>query len=256
MIRFLVFACLSFCIIACGSSQAELPQLPSVVENQKEKINNEIKQESYRARNSIPTARGRYEGSLWKDEASWGNLLRDHRARFRGDLVKITSLQDVISISEPKKIPQPVPLTPIAAAGEETAGQVTEILETVTGVSKAEEEQNEVLSSLRSISAYVQSVLPNGNMVIVGEKVDYRQQNKVRYVTTIRGIIRPADVNEANEVQAIKLARFEPKIKRQMLSRSLTSLAPLIGQKKAGLLDRISHVVTPSSRGSKTVNTN
>ena len=129
------------------------------------------------------------------------------------------------------------------------------MLEAVTGISKAEEEQNEVLSSLRSISAYVQSVLPNGNMVIVGEKVDYRQQNTVRYVTTVKGIIRPADVNEANEVQAIKLARFEPKIKRQMLARNLQNLAPVVGQKKAGLLDRLSHIATPGINRPQSVNT-
>jgi flagellar basal body L-ring protein FlgH len=256
MIRFTILVAFIFWITACGSNQVDLPQ-PSPVASQdkKEKILDELKRDSYRARSAIPTNQGRYEGSLWNDEASWGNLLRDHRARFRGDLVKITNLEDVISVAKPKE-PRPIQ-TPLAAAGEEAAGQATQVLDAVTGMSKAEEEQNQVLSSLRSISAYVQSVLPNGNMVIVGEKVDYRQQNTVRYVTTVKGIIRPVDVNEANEVQAIKLARFEPKIKRQMLARSLQSLSPVIGQKKAGLLDRLSHIATPSS-GNRTnpVNTN
>ncbi len=254
MHRFLIILALVFLITACGGNQVQIPQPPPVAQGNAEKDLNDMKKDSYRARKAIPIEEGRYEGSLWKDEASWGNLLRDHRARFRGDLVKITNLEEVISVSQPER-PQPVIPTPLAAAGEEEAGQATQVIEAVTGISRAEEEQNEVLSSLRSISAYVQSVLPNGNMVIVGEKVDYRQQNTVRYVTTVKGIIRPADVNEANEVQAIKLARFEPKIKRQMLARNLQNLAPVVGQKKAGLLDRLSHIATPGTNQPQPVNT-
>jgi flagellar basal body L-ring protein FlgH len=255
MIRYLIVVLLLSFLNACSSRQVDLPSPTPIAEEQKAKDFDDMKKESYRARNEIPSDRGRYEGSLWEDEASWGNLLRDHRARFRGDLVKITNLQDVITLTKPKEPVAPVQPTPLAAAGEEAADQATQVVEAITVISKAEQEQNEVLESLRSISAYVQSVLPNGNMVLVGEKVDYRQQNSVRYVTTIKGIIRPADVNEANEVQAIKLARFEPKIKRQMLTRSLTGLSPIIGQKKAGLLDRISHIVSPTSGGSQAVGT-
>ncbi|MBU2510918.1 flagellar basal body L-ring protein FlgH [bacterium] len=240
---------------SCSENSVDLPKPPTNQENKQISNYEEVKNKSYRNRKPIPVSQSRYEGSLWVDEASWGNLLRDHRARFRGDLVKITNLQDVITVAKPKDIPTtPVP-TPITTAGEKEAGQATQVIEAMTGMEKATEEQNEVLGSLRSISAYVQSVLPNGNMVIVGEKVDYRQQNTIRYVTTVKGIIRPVDVNEANEVPAIKLARFEPKIKRQMLAKSMLNLAPLIGQKKAGLLDRISHIATPGSSQSQPVST-
>lgn len=243
------------CLTACGGNQVEMPSLEPPAKNTGSDSLEELKKDSYRARSAIPVNRGRYEGSLWKDEASWGNLLRDHRARFRGDLVKITNLDDVITVSKPEEPQQPVIQTPLAAAGEEEAAQATQALEAITGMSQAEKEQNEVLGSLRSISAYVQSVMPNGNMVIVGEKVDYRQQNSVRYVTTVKGIIRPADVTEANEVPALKLARFEAKIKRQMLARNLRTLAPVIGKEKAGLLDRLSHIATPGSGGSQPVDT-
>ena len=257
--RYAIGAFLIFLLTLCscsGNAPIQLPQQRMEPEQAKAKNYEELKRESYRNRSPIPAKQGRYEGSLWNDEASWGNLLRDHRARFRGDLVKIINLQEVISVSKPKDVPQPAPVVPIAGAGEQEAGQVNQLLDAVTGLSQAEEEQREVLSSLRSISAYVQSVLPNGNMVIVGEKVDYRQGNTVRYVTTVKGIIRPADVNEANEVPAIKLARFEPKTKRQMLAKSL-NIAPIIGQQKAGLLDRISHIATPGGgSGSQPVNTN
>lgn len=235
-------------LAGCAPKQVELPVNVSRTEEVKSKQHDEVKKESFRSRGGISAKKIRYEGSLWEDEASWGNLLRDHRARFRGDLVKIVNLQEVISVSKPKE-PKPVaPQTGLAAAGEAAAGQINEAIDAVSLISKAEEEQNEVLASLRQISARVESVLPNGNMVLVGEKVDYRQQNRVRYVTTVRGIIRPADVNENNEVPAVKLARFEPKIKRQMLAKNMNLLAPVVGRQKAGLLDRLSHVVAPSGK--------
>ena len=250
-----IIVLIPFFMAGCSQKRMELPKTPMTAMEQKTEDDSKLKEHSYRSRSSVPTNRSRYEGSLWDDEASWGNLLRDHRARFSGDLVKIINLQDVITVSAaPAKKPVVKPVG-IAAAGEKQAGQIKEVLDVATGMSKSEEEQNEVLSSLRSISAYVQSVLPNGNMVIVGEKVDYRQQNTVRYVTKIKGIIRPADVNENNEVPAIKLARFEPIIKRQMLAKNLQALSPLIGEKKAGLFDRLSHIATPKKKTAEKVNT-
>ena len=239
---------------ACSGGTTEISTPPLPMENAKVDNYNQLKQDSYRARNTIPTSDGRYEGSLWDDEASWGNLLRDHRARFKGDLVKITNIQDVISVPKQKEAPAPI-VPEVAATAEGEAAKINQAIDAIKGITDAEKEQNEVLGSLRSISAYVQSVLPNGNMVIVGEKVDYRQQNSIRYVTTIKGIIRPADVNEANEVPAVKLARFEPKIKRQMLAKTLNTLSPLIGTQKAGLLDRLSHIATPTD-GTQPINTN
>lgn len=243
-------------LTGCAEQRTRLlkpPTPPPPPPEKKAEDYTDIRTRNYRSRSRVPIKQTRYEGSLWKDEASWGNLFRDHRARFRGDLVKIISLNEVISV--PKKEEQQ-PAVGAAAAGEDAAAEASKVLDAVTGMAKAEEEQNEVLASLRSISAYVQTVLPNGNMVIIGEKVDYRQQNSIRYVTTIKGVIRPSDVNDDNEVPAIKLARFEPKIKRQMLAKNLRSLAPVIGTQKAGLLDRLSHIATPSRSRSAPVNQN
>jgi len=243
-------------MFGCAEQRTRLLKAPTPVappQEKKPEDYTDIRNRSYRTRTDVPIKSTRYEGSLWQDEASWGNLFRDHRARFRGDLVKIINLNEVISV--PKKEEAPPAATGPAAQGEEAAAEAKKVLDAVTGMTKAEEEQNDVLGSLRSISAHVQAVLPNGNMVIIGEKVDYRQQNSVRYVTTIKGVIRPSDVNDNNEVPAIKLARFEPKIKRQMLAKNLRNLAPVIGSQKAGLLDRLSHIATPTRKPTP-VNTN
>ena len=58
--------------------------------------------ERRRLRPPINTSRNLYEGSLWRGAASWGNLLRDHRARFRGDLLTVTDLQKIIKVPEVK----------------------------------------------------------------------------------------------------------------------------------------------------------
>ncbi len=256
MKQLLLLFIVTLLLTSCSEQRIRLltpPAPPAPPPVKKQDDYRDIRTRAYRSRNRVPLKQTRYEGSLWGDEASWGNLFRDHRARFRGDLVKIIKIEEMISIPEKK---EPTPATGPAAAGEEAAAQINQVLDIAAGVNKAEEEQNEVLSSLRSISAYVQTVLPNGNMIIIGEKVDYRQQNSVRYVTSIKGVIRPSDVNDSNEVPAIKLARFEPKIKRQMLSKNLRALAPLIGTQKSGLLDRLSHIATPTPRRAAPINQN
>ena len=210
------------------------------------------REHSFRSRGELPAEQNRYEGSLWRDESSWGNLLRDHRARFRNDVLTITGLQEIIIVSKPEKKPEPVTAAALQAPGLEGAAakvnQVLDVAAAVSGEAKVEEEQNEVLTSLKQISARVTQVLPNGNMVVVGEKIDYRQQNSVRYLTRIQGIIRPEDVSDKNEVESLKLARSEVQIKRQVLARklNLAALSPLVGKQSAGMMDRLSHIATPS----------
>ena len=212
-----------------------------------------IRNHSYRSRDTIPVDQNLYEGSLWRDESSWGNLLRDHRARFKNDVLTIIELPAIVTLpDEAEKKPLQRPLM---TAGEETAETANLVLDALSGEELAKREQREVLRNLRSVSARVTSVLPNGNMLVVGEKVDYKQFNSVRYVTRVKGIIRPEDVNQKNEVLAIKLANSEVKTKRQVLMKSLNALAPVLGTQKTGLLDRLSHLATPSQKSTATTTT-
>jgi len=184
----------------------------------------------------ISRKRNLYEGSLWRNESSFGNLLRDHRARFRHDLLTINSVGEIVFVPPPKEA---APET--AAPGVEQANAA---LEATSLRDTLEEEQNEILRNLDTISAEVVRVLPNGNMVIRGRKVDHRQRNRVRYVTTVQGILRPKDVRDQNNVSAEKLVYPEVKIKRQILGSLLRSrlnaLAPLLGKQSAGFLERLS----------------
>ena len=216
------------------------PQTPAqnqtAVSKSKKVTNNRLSSEKRLRRKRVSVSRNLYEGSLWRYESSFGNILRDHRARFRGDLFTISELPSVVNVPEPKAEAE-------AAAPTNNTQRANLLLEAITMRDEIEREQNDILRSLETMSARVTKVLPDGNMMVKGQKVDYRQRNQVRYITTITGILRPADVDDSNIVSATKLANPNVKIKRQQsgafVRERLERLAPLIGQQRAGLMGRI-----------------
>ena len=220
--------------------------VPKEAELKKMELANRIKgkdKDWYRDRRPIPVRSSQYEGSLWRDESSWGNLLRDHRARFKNDVVTITGVSSIISL------PEPPPAAPAEPRGRTTPGAQARAvagaaLDTM-GVPKSEKEQNDILRSIKTISARIVRVYQNGNMLVKGEKIDNRQQNTIRYVTTVTGIIRPEDVSEKNEVSATRLANSQVKTKRQVIARKLKSksLDPVIGKENTGVMDRMGHLL-------------
>ena len=131
-----------------------------------------------------------------------------------------------------------------AAAPQNEVQAASLALEALTLRNAIEEEQNEILRGLNTISARVVRVYPDGNMLISGQKVDYRQRNQVRYVTTVQGVLRPADVSGENLVSATKLVNPEIKVRRQqstgLVRERLEQLAPLIGSDAAGLAGQLS----------------
>ena len=230
-----------FAAAACRTpfNQPQTPaQNQTAVSNSKKVTNNRLSSEKRLRRKRVSVSRNLYEGSLWRYESSFGNILRDHRARFRGDLFTISELPSVVNVPEPKAEAEQE-----AAAPTNNTQRANLLLEAITMRDEIEREQNDILRSLETMSARVTKVLPDGNMMIKGQKVDYRQRNQVRYITTITGILRPADVDDSNIVSASKLANPTVKIKRQQsgafVRERLERLAPLIGQQRAGLMGRI-----------------
>jgi len=218
--------------------QRPQPQPPKeiVASELRKKQNVQLNNTSKRLlRKKISSRRNLYEGSLWRYESSFGNLLRDHRARFRGDLLNINEVGLISNAPPPKSNPE------TNTSGDFEKANVA--LEAMTLRDAIEEEQNDILRNLDSISARVISVLPDGNMLIKGQKIDYRQRNQVRYITTVTGVLRPADVNDSNIVSASKLANPNVKIRRQesgsLVRERLKKLAPLLGKQKAGFFGRL-----------------
>ena len=230
-----------FAAAACRTpfNQPQTPaQNQTAVSKSKKVTNNRLSSEKRFRRKRVSVSRNLYEGSLWRYESSFGNILRDHRARFRGDLFTISELPSVVNVPEPKAEAEAE-----AAAPTNNTQRANLLLEAITMRDEIEREQNDILRSLETMSARVTKVLPDGNMMVKGQKVDYRQRNQVRYITTITGILRPADVDDSNIVSATKLANPNVKIKRQQsgafVRERLERLAPLIGQQRAGLMGRI-----------------
>ena len=178
-----------------------------------------LREERYRKRRSIPTDRSQYEGSLWRDESSWGNLFRDHRARFKGDVVTITNIPEILSFDDKD-------------LGSSEQDDPSKII-----LSKGEKERIQIQKAIQTIPARVVKVLSNGNMVVIGEKIEYRRQNLVQYITTVKGIIRPEDVDDNNEIKALKLARAEIQTRRRIKSKALRLRKKV--SKQAGVLDRL-----------------
>lgn len=61
-----------------------------------------------------------------------------------------------------------------------------------------------------TLSARVTHVLPNGNLVVQGEKQVW--VNSERQAVIVRGIVRPADLTSGNLIQSDRLAELEVKI--------------------------------------------
>jgi len=230
-----------FATAACRTpfNQPQTPaQNQTAVSNSKKVTNNRLSSEKRLRRKKVSVSRNLYEGSLWRYESSFGNILRDHRARFRGDLFTISELPSVVNVPEPKAEAEQE-----AAAPTNNTQRANLLLEAITMRDEIEREQNDILRSLETMSARVTKVLPDGNMMIKGQKVDYRQRNQVRYITTITGILRPADVDDSNIVSATKLANPNVKIKRQQsgafVRERLERLSKLSGRERAGLMGRI-----------------
>ena len=224
-------------IVIAGCSALAPPPPPPPI--RKQLADNSARRQRQPALN---TNRNALEASLWRSEASFGNLFGDHRARYRGDLLTIQEVDLISNVPPPKEGGGDGGQAAAAPQNEVQAASLA--LEALTLRNAIEEEQNEILRGLNTISARVVRVYPDGNMLISGQKVDYRQRNQVRYVTTVQGVLRPADVSGENLVSATKLVNPEIKVRRQqstgLVRERLEQLAPLIGNDAAGLAGRLS----------------
>ena len=215
-----------------------------------------------RLRPPINTTRNLYEGSMWRGAASWGNLLRDHRARFRGDLLTVVDLQKIIKVPEVKPETQVQTLQNQQQQQQQEQQEQAEAAEAdpILAFLKRQEkrlevidkEQNEILRSINSVEVQVVRVLSNGNMLVRGVHPPvFRDRNRVKYIVSISGVVRPSDVDDTNNINAIKLSKAEYKIRR-LVRRDGASPAATV-RRGRGLFDRLGSVLTgPRSRSRST----
>lgn len=252
----LLAALLPGCAWLAGSDQTRQPE--PLAQDSSQAAGGATRQ---RIRPPVNTTRNIYEGSLWRGAASWGNLMRDHRARYVGDLLTVREMSKIIKVPEVKaEAPQPA-----AQAPEKPNPNIDPVLAFLREQEKRQEdiekEQNDILRSVDNIEVEVTRVLPNGNLVVRGVNPPiFRDRNRVKYVILLHGIVRPSDVDDNNSIPAAKLSKADYRVQRLVKRQSLPlgAIARATGKPKEGaLLDRLTDFATsPGASRTTPVQTN
>jgi flagellar basal body L-ring protein FlgH len=221
--------------------------------------------ERYGGQPPVNPTRNLYEGTLFRGPASWGNLLRDHRARYPGDLLTVTELNKIVKV-KPQQAALPAAQPQQAQQAQAQGQQTTKpekplspleifLAEQEKRRAEIEKEQNDILQSVSSMEVEVVRVLRNGNLMVRGVYPPiYRDRNRVKYVVTLSGIVRPSDVDDTNNLLAPKINQADYRIRRLVRRDTLPlgTVARAAGQPAEGaLLDRFTEFLTTPGTGSR-----
>jgi flagellar L-ring protein FlgH len=154
-------------------------------------------------------------GSLWSPSARFSDLAADLRARRVDDIVTIVVQESASATSTgaTKTSRTSSAQSNIAALGGITraAGPLANLAK--LGSSQAldgEGATSRQTTLTTTVSARVTHVLLNGNLVVEGTKnVNINSENQV---ITIRGVIRPIDLDTTNSIQSARLAQMEVQV--------------------------------------------
>jgi flagellar L-ring protein precursor FlgH len=151
-------------------------------------------------------------GSLFFPTGRLGDGVRDVRASQVYDLVTIVVLDKTSAVST--GVTNTARKSTVAAAITSLAGptKATGALANLANASNNTQLQGQGTTSRgttisTNVTAEVTAVLPNGNLVVKGQK-DI-SVNGEKQVITIQGIVRPEDLSPVNEVVSDRVARIE-----------------------------------------------
>jgi flagellar L-ring protein precursor FlgH len=158
---------------------------------------------------------GASPGSLYAGGSIWSNLALDDRARFTDDIVTIVVNEQASAVS--------TGLTKTSRAASANAA-VTSLAGTLPAAGKLANLVNlnsattlngqgttsRTTTLTTTVTARVTDVLPNGYLVIEGHRVVL--VNSENQIVTIRGVVRPADLTNANTVASGSIAQMELRI--------------------------------------------
>jgi flagellar L-ring protein precursor FlgH len=165
----------------------------------------EVNERSRQLSNATP-------GSLYFPTGRLSDAVRDVRASQVYDLVTIVVLDNSTAVST--GVTNTQRKSSVAAAVTSLAGpkSPTGALANLANASNNAQLQGQGTTSRgttisTSVTAEVTAVLPNGNLVVKGQK-DI-SVNGEKQVITIQGIVRPDDLSPVNEVVSDRVARIE-----------------------------------------------
>ena len=151
-------------------------------------------------------------GSTWSPTALLSNLAMDVKASRVDDLVTIVVNEtfSAVATGDVKTARQSTAQSAITAAGGVTraTGPLANLLKSNTQTQlqgTGETSRGAVLTA--NLSARVVHVLPNGYLVVEGTKrVQVSSENQV---VTVRGVIRPVDLDTTNSIPSNRIAEME-----------------------------------------------
>jgi flagellar L-ring protein precursor FlgH len=154
-------------------------------------------------------------GSLWSPAARFSDLASDLRARRVDDIVTIVVQENASATSSgatKSSRTSSVKNNITALAGVTKAAGPLANLATLGGATtlNGQGATSRQTTLTTTVSARVTHVLANGNLVVEGSKnVTINSENQV---ITIRGVIRPIDLDTANSIQSARLAQMEVQV--------------------------------------------
>jgi flagellar L-ring protein precursor FlgH len=192
-------------------------QKPADKNNKKEQPKQLSALDKYIQEASLPATANQVpaNGSLWTPAARLSDLASDLRARHVDDIVTILVAESASAASTgaSKSSRNSSAKANIAALGGITraAGPLANLAD--LGSSHAidgEGATSRQTTLTTTVSARVTHVLANGNLVVEGSKnVTINSENQI---ITIRGVIRPIDLDTTNSIQSARLAQMEVQV--------------------------------------------
>jgi flagellar L-ring protein FlgH len=161
------------------------------------------------------TAGAESPGSLWSSPATMADLATDVRARSAGDMVTIVVNEQASAVStgqtKTSRASSANASINSLAGPLSTAGRLANLASANSTTSLDGQGTTLRQTTLTTtITARVIDVLPNGYLVVEGSKT--LAVNSENQVITLRGVVRPADLTNANIVQSGNVAQMELKI--------------------------------------------
>lgn len=202
--KFRIVICFAFAICAAAADNKKKPKPPEPSPLDK------YISDSYKDYSSPEAAHP--PGSMWSQNALFSNLGMDLKASRVDDLVTIVVNEtfSAVATGDVKTSRQSSAQAAVTALGGVTksTGALANLLnssgqQALQG--QGEVDRGAVLTA--TLSARVTHVLPNGYLVIEGTKrVQVSSENQV---VTVRGVIRPVDLDTTNSIPSARIAQME-----------------------------------------------
>jgi len=162
--------------------------------------------------NNSASQAARAPGAIWSPNSIFANLVMDLKASRVDDLVTIVVLEkaSAVATGDVKTQRASTAQSSIQAAGGLTkaAGPWANLAKTNTNTQlQGTGTTSRGTTLTATVSARVVNVLPNGYLVVEGVK--RVQVNSENQVITVRGVVRPYDLDPTNAVPSDRVAQME-----------------------------------------------